>query len=248
MNLSALIILTLAAYALYDMSSSPCQISNFVQYNSSSVPHGTSTITDYASTAERLYTAINAVNSTNYALSSQMLDMVQTLTNALNATGAGTYAVIALGSSKQFSLFNVVLQETSTFATMTMTRVDFIIESTNPQVITKIVLTPQDTATMSKSGNSVKAQDKLGSTFFEIHNRAGLFAPYPTSDNEMTLTPDDKMLFADVLAEKNTALEALVAENITVTNGTTVAVPALPLPTVLATGPVGMGPLRPIGL
>ena len=171
---------------------------HFVAYNSFETP----TITEkdaqnWDTLNDRFGTLLQMINGQTYAMSYQMDNLIQTFSDMLNASGLGKFKVLSIGSSKPFTLLDVVVLDVTTRQPIHFDRVDFITNSLNPFLIQKVITSP------SMLNTAPKAIDELRpDSVFRIKNELGLFYPYPTSFNEMATSQDIIDTFQQVLAEK----------------------------------------------
>lgn len=128
---------------------------------------------------------VQIVNGTNYDISGNMRDTVGKFLQVINSTGLGKFIISSVGTSSPFTLYNVLVQETTSGQQTLLKRVDFVLDPLDLTRIGKIILTP-DLVAVEEGISSFpqEQQDKQ----FKIENPLFLFYPYSTSDNDMTVT------------------------------------------------------------
>lgn len=220
-------------------------ISKFVPYNSFEVPQSLSS-KEWQQLNDKFGTLIQVVNTTTFSVAYQLNNMTAALLTILNNVGIGSFVILSVGTSSPLTLTDVVIQDVNSLAVTRFARVDFIVESMNPFIISRVVLTPDK---QYISSQDVTPRDKLRPNFFRLENELSLFSPYKTSDNSMMLTNVDKQMFLDTITEKDKEL-ANMAESDSVTAGSVAVIPAMNLPTAsqVSSEIVGAGILHPVGL
>jgi hypothetical protein len=106
---------------------------------------------------------------------------LEAFTTAINSLGLGVFTVLSVGETQQFTLLDVLVQDVKTMAVMYFKRVDFILESMNPFIVHKIIISPDERFFLSH----VTPTDTLSPSLFRLQNPLHLFYPYRTSENEM---------------------------------------------------------------
>jgi hypothetical protein len=240
------ILILMFAYLIYSMSLEKTDdISHFVPWNSYEAPTNMKP-QEWQQLNDKFSTLIQTVNSTNFAVGYQLNNMVEALKTVLNNVGVGNYIILSVGNSTPLSLTDVVVQDVSTLAVTRFSRIDFIVESMNPFIISKVIITPDK---QYISSQNVLPKDPLKPNVFRIENCLHQFSPYATSDDAMTLTNVDLNMFQQTMAEKANELVNAQTTN-AVPAGSVAQLPAMSLPPAesLDKGIVGAGPLHPIGL
>lgn len=224
------------AYLLYQMIMNEGRIDMFVPSNSFEVPQ-TIKAKDWQVLNDKFGTLVQLVNTTTFDVAYKLDDMVDALNIVLNNSGVGKFNILSVGESQQFTLLNVVVQDVATLAVTKFKRVDFIVESQNPYKIQKVIITPEKEFLSSQN---VVPTDKMKPDMFRYMNPLHLPYPYRSSDNEMMVTEDDKVMFEKNMTDKAVMLKTLSKENPDSKFG---AVPSQNSPLI-----VGAGPLHPLGL
>jgi len=239
------LLVLLFAYLIYTVALDRHSISEFVPSNSFEVPT-TLSPQDWQKLNDKFGTLIQIVNTTTFSVSYQLDNMLAALVTILNNVGVGKFEVLSVGFSTPLTLEDVVIQDVNTLAVTRFKRVDFIVESLNPFIIQRVVITPDKQFIASQN---VIPNEPLKPEFFRINNPLHLFNPYKTSDDDMRLTSADVVLFQKTAAEKAKEMEKMASEN-AVTAGTVKVLQAMSLPTAATVSQeiVGAGPLHPIGL
>ena len=232
-------------YLLYTYVQEKRSISQFVPYNSFEAPT-TLKPEEWQHLNDKFGTLVQLVNTTAFSVTYQLNNMTAALSTILNNMGLGRFDVLSVGDSTPLTLTNVVVQDANTLAVMRFKRVDFIVDSMNPFIIHRMVLTPDE---QYISSQKVLPQDKLSPSMFRIDNQLHLFSPYKTSDDDMRLTTVDQDLFNKTMADKALQLNNMATQD-AVPVGTVATLPAMSLPTAtqVSSEIVGAGPLHPIGL
>lgn len=244
-NLFKPLLLLALTYFIYTELAGRKNISDFVPYNSFEIPTSLSP-KDWQKLNDKYGTLVQIVNTTTFNVAYQLDNMLATFSTVLNNVGVGRFDILSVGTSTPLSLLDVVVQDIDTLAVTRFKRVDFIVESMNPFVIQKVLITPDD---QFISSQNITPLDPENPNMFRLKNNLHLFYPYRTSDDDMRLTKTDVQLFNKTMNEKNDQLVKMATEN-TVPAGTVVSVPAMSLPSsnIISKEIVGAGPLHPISL
>jgi hypothetical protein len=190
------ITVSLVIYGVYSLtmectrfSDVTMKVENFVPYNTFELPDDLKD-GEYKQIYDLFGTVTNIVNSSEYKLSYELGDIQTALVNLLNSLGMGQFNIIAIGKTDQFSFDDVIVQNMNTLEIAKFSRIDFIVDSMNPFVISKVVMIPDPT--FNKQNHNILPIDPLSDdSLFRIKNPYHLFYPYETSDNEMKLTEND---------------------------------------------------------
>ena len=160
----------------------------FVPYNSFVVPDEPQTVktTSEASSEDKTVNLVARVNAATWSLPYNMSDLTSALEEALNSLGLGKFKVSSVGSKGNFSLARVIVMDKESQWPMAFERVDFMLNSLNPFLLDKILITPA----MKGQGGPKALSETVDNHVFRIKNKLGLFYPYPTSDNDMAISPD----------------------------------------------------------
>ena len=172
-------------------------ISKFVPFNATQAPD-TLRPNQWKSIRERFGSLIQTVNGRTFAISYQIEDMLSALRAVLNAVAPGKYAILSVGEHQHFALRDVLIQEVETLAMIRFSSIDFVLESMNPFIIQKVVLTLDSSFDNTQDVQPV--QSGRDQEFFTLRNPLHLFYPYNTSDNTMVITPTDVQLATDKIA------------------------------------------------
>lgn len=172
------------------------QISTFVPYNVTEAPDSLQ-LGQGKSVHQRFGELIQLVNTSSFALSYRLNDMIAALRLILESVAPGKYTILSVGEHQHFALKNVVLQENATLATVKLASVDFALESMNPFRIQKVILMLDSSYNDSRD---VKPNEGDRPGYFQISNPLHLFYPYHTSDNAMAITTTDAALATDNIA------------------------------------------------
>jgi hypothetical protein len=239
------ILLLALAYLIYTTMMERKSLSQFVPYNSFEAPTEMKP-KEWQQLNDKFGTLVQLVNTTTFSVAYQLDNMVAALSTVLNNMGIGKFDILSVGSSTPLSLTDVVVQDVNTLAITRFARVDFVVESLNPFVIQKVVISPDKQFTSSQN---IVARDILVPNMFRIKNDMHLFSPYKTSDDDMKLTETDVKLFESTMTEKANQMVKMATGN-AVPAGSVVSLPAMSLPTasMIDKQVVGAGPLRSIGL
>ncbi len=185
----ALIFLIYIVWRLTTRSScSACGISTFVPFNATEAPDVLNP-NQWKSVNDRFGTLLQSVNSSTFALSYRMHDMLSALSSVLEAVAPGKYTIISVGDQQYFALRDVLIQEVETLAMVKFASVDFVLQSMNPFLIQKVVLTLDKR--YSNSQDVKPMGESIGHEPFRLRNPLHLFYPYNTSDNTMVITTTD---------------------------------------------------------
>lgn len=243
-RLKPILLLGLACL-IYNVMMETRNLENFVPYNSFEVPTNL-TGKEWQTLNDKFGTLVQLVNTTQFSVAFQMEDMINAFATILNNMGVGKFTILSVGGSSPLTLTDVLVQDFNTLAVTRFKRVDFVVEAVNPFVIHKVIITPDPQFLASQN---ILPRDKLAPSMFRIQNPLRLFYPYPTSDDDMRLTPTDKQLFATTMSEKATQLGTMATQD-AVPIGTVATLPAMALPAAseMSKDIVGAGPLHPVGL
>jgi hypothetical protein len=216
-------------------------LEDFVPYNSFEIPKSLQP-KEWQTLHDKFGTLIQLINATEFSVAFQMNDMITAFKAILNSMGTGKYELLSVEDSTPLSLTNVMIQDVETLAVMKFSRVDFIVETTNPFVINKVIVTPDQEF---NSSQKILPKEPLSPQKFRIRNPLHLFHPYYTSDEDMKMTPGDKLLFDTTVREKSNELQTMASQNAVLT-GNTVILPASSLPSAdqVSKNIVGAGPLH----
>lgn len=164
-------------------------MAHFVPFNSYEVPPLTSEYTDKLSDIhDKFGTLVSYVNSQRFALSYHLDSLISTVENVLSSALNSTVVVSSVDKTTPFTMVGVIALDKVGKSVFKFERVDFIVNSMNPFLIEKIILTPN----INVNEPIVQPLDDINSgTDFRIKNTLGLFYPYPTSYNDMVLTEED---------------------------------------------------------
>jgi hypothetical protein len=195
---------------------------------------------------DKFGTLVNLVNTTTFSVAYQLDNMIDALSTILNNVGVGKFDILSVGTSTPLTLSDVVIQDVNTLAVTRFKRVDFIVESLNPFIIQKLIITPDKQFIASQN---VIARDPNAPAIFRIQNALHLFNPYRTSDDDMNLTKADLALFESTILEKEKEMNKMATSNV-VPGGSIKSISAMALPSAAMVSKeiVGAGPLHPIGL
>lgn len=233
------------AYLIYTISLERKSISEFVPHNSFEVPT-TLEPKEWQKLNDKFGTLVQVINTTTFAVAYQLDNMIAALSTILNNVGVGKFDILSVGTSSPLTLNDVVVQDVNTLAVTRFKRIDFIVESLNPFIIQKVVITPDK---QFLSSQNVLPSEPMAPKLFRINNPLHLFHPFKTSDDEMRLRQEDIKMFQDTMVEKSRELENMATRD-AVSAGTVKSIPAMSLPSaaVVSKEIVGAGPLHPIGL
>lgn len=160
----------------------------FVPYNSFEAPPNTDS-NAWNAINTRYGQIVQIVNSQKYAMTYNMEQLLNTLEDVLNSSGIGKFKVVSVGKTTPFTLVDVIVTDGLSNQPITFDRVDFMVNSMNPFIIERVLLTPSESMLQQLQ---VQGQDNLSpDTTFRIKNPLGLFYPYATSFNEMAIDQND---------------------------------------------------------
>ncbi len=200
-KLVALLVFGYIAWTLVTRSSTTNSIANFVPFNATEAPDPLLP-NQWKSVNDRFGTLLQSVNTTSFALSYRMHDMLSALASVLESVAPAKYTVLSVGQQDYFALHDVLIQEVDTLAMAKLARVDFVLQSMNPFLIQKVVFTLDPTYSNSQD---IKPVDEMSQHQpFQIRNPLHLFYPYNTSDNSMAISTTD----VDIANEKIAYLAA----------------------------------------
>ena len=178
------VLILVFAYFIYTAFVENKIVDSFVAFNEFESILPNQKVTDWNTIYSKFGTLVSKINNTEYSMSYQLDDILDTLTKILNSTGLGNFVIVSVGETKPFTLYNVTIQDTATLDITTFSRIDFITDSINPFKIQKIIVSPKSLDT-----STLQSQDSLQPGFFQIQNPLHLFYPYKTSDDNMMITP-----------------------------------------------------------
>jgi len=232
-------------YMIYTVMLERNTLSHFVPYNSFEVPKNMDP-KDWQKLNDKFGNLIQLVNTTTFSVAYQLDNMVAAFKTVINNIGVGSFEILSVGETTPLSITNVVIQDVSTLAVTRLKRVDFVVESMNPFVISKVIITPD---TQYIASQNVTPKDPLVPNLFRTKNALHLFYPYKSSDDDMMLTDVDRKLFEITQNEKAAELQKMATGDV-VPAGAVATIPAMSLPTasVISKEIVGAGPLHPIGM
>lgn len=241
-------VLAFVAYVLYTFAVQNEKVDNFVPFNAFEVPQYLKP-QEWQMLNDKFGNLVQLTNTTNFSVATQtgsIEELIKALDRIINSIGTGRFNILSIGSSLPLTLTDVVVQDVDTLAVTKFSRVDFVVESTNPYIIHKVIVTPDP---QFVSSQKVVPQDALSPKMFRIKNPLHLFYPYATSDDDMRLTAGDETLFRTTVEEKADQMLSMSSTN-AVNAGTVAMIPATTLPTAetISKQIVGAGPLHPIGL
>ena len=191
--IAALIVCLLYMMYLVSCTNYHLYLEKFVAFNSYKVPNDTNTNSNF----DKLF---QTIDTTNYHISYDLDNILSTFQDILGKQ----VTILSVGDTKPFTLYNVTLQDSLTFAITRLTRVDFIVDSLNPYVIKKVFI--QKDPNFTSTEFVLPIQQLQDDTRFRIKNDLHLFEPYDTSANELKTTKDDSDLLLQIIKDKKKIL------------------------------------------
>ena len=183
-------IYALVAFLLYGILAKPT-LENFVPYNSYKIPRIDKTDEImWKDVRDRLTQLVNLVNTRKWSLSYDMDKLEETLQQVLDASGLGKIQVTSVGGKSSLSLTDVTAIDKQVMMPFKLDRVDFMVDSMNPFIITQVTITPSPVNVPNPDETIAVFSGAYDNSQFRIKNKLGLFYPYPTSDNDMKITGD----------------------------------------------------------
>lgn len=161
------------------------------------------------SVPERFEKLVNVINQTTFDLPLKMGgDLGELFSKIITldlVSSVGHFYVVNIGQVQSFSIFDVLLQDVATLSFANFTRVDFIVDSIDPNIIKNVLITPDTTF----SSSSFVVPGVATESVFQIKNPLHLFAPYSTSDNERIVSDQDTVILKNLIKQKEYEMSLL---------------------------------------
>lgn len=177
-----------------------------VAHNTHSVPRTESSAQKtFQESRQQFGRLVQLVNSTNYKVTYNMENILGAFEAVLNKQDISKYHILSIGDTKPFTLYDVIIQDVQSLATIRFKRVDFMVDSLNPFVIKNVIIHVDPDYTTTQ--NLMATQELQPDTQFRIKNPLNLFAPYDTTDNENIRTGHDLDELQKIIKEKQEVLK-----------------------------------------
>ncbi len=212
---------------VYLVCTAPCVTEGFspVPYNAfGDPPLETMKEKDVKDLGDKFTNLIASANGTQFAISYHMDSLKEALETILNSLGFGRFKVISIGDTSPFTMNNVIIQNTSNLSIAKLERVDFIVTSSVPMVINKVIISPDKAFNDFRLPKGYAKDESEMGNIFQIKNPLHLFYPYKTSHNDMAITASEQKEFNDLVAQRERESAS----------GVKVALPYAPAPKVEA--------------